>query len=52
MNHTLTKVLPESLKLGSQYAAQLRDVAKRVMPRRVCRKFRLRVYPCRLLDVA
>ena len=34
-----------TLKLGSQYATQLRDVAKRVVPRRVCRKFRLRVYP-------
>ena len=33
------------LKLGSQYAAQLRDAAKRVMPRRVCREFGLRVYP-------
>ena len=32
-------------KLGSQYAAQLRDAAKRVVPRRVCREFRLRVYP-------
>ena len=33
------------LKVGSQYAAQLRDVAKRVMPRQVYREFRLRVYP-------
>ena len=29
----------------SQYAAQLRQAAKGVMPRRVCREFRLRVYP-------
>ena len=34
-----------SLKVGSQYAAQLRDVAKHFMLRRVCREFRLRVYP-------
>ena len=33
------------LKAGSQYAAQVRDTAKRVVPRRVCREFRLRVYP-------
>ena len=43
MNHF--KVLVSSLKLGSQYAAQLCDAAKRVMPRHVCREFRLRVYP-------
>ena len=35
----------EYLKLGSQYAAQLRDAAKRVMPHRICHEFRLRVYP-------
>ena len=34
-----------SLKLGSQYAAQLRDAAKRIMLRPVCREFRLQVYP-------
>lgn len=27
----------EHVKLGSQYAAKLRDVANRVMPCRVCR---------------
>ena len=32
-------------RLGSQHAAQLRDAAKRVVPRRVYREFRLRVYP-------
>ena len=34
-----------TVKLGSQYVAQLRDAAKRVVPRPVCREFRLRVYP-------
>ena len=34
----------QQLKLGSQYAAQLHDAAKHVMPHRVCREFRLRVY--------
>ena len=39
--HSNSICLSTCLKLGSQYAAQLRDVAKCVMPRWVCREFRL-----------
>ena len=43
--HTGSHTHMHRLKLGSQYAAQLRDAAKRVMQHWVCRKFRLRIYP-------